>query len=183
MCFCQHWYLALTASLFSKSFPYNVFQDSNHTPFQSSFCSYKQAVLLYQNPLQVQTSILLMFLAALICSSSHFNFFSLIWLNRTVFQMSLLWDLVQWYKNFLLFLEMFALEHLRIGFAFFTDASHYFRNLIPLKRTIKLKWHWNKLILTPLLYCLSKQSTFLTDIFPSLSVRVHLFVIKSDFPV
>lgn len=140
-------------------------------------------MLFYQNPLQVPTPILLMFFVALICSSSHFNFFSLTWLNRTVFQMSLLWDLVQWHKNFLLLLEMFALEHLRIGFAFFTDASHYFRNLILLKRTIKLKWHWNKVVFTLLLYQLSKQSTFLRDIFPSLYVRVHLFVIKSDFAV
>lgn len=57
----------------------------------------------------------------------------------------------------LLVLEMFCLEHLRIRFAFFTDASHYFRNLIPLKGTIRLKLHWNKLIPTLSLCWLSKQ--------------------------
>lgn len=79
--------------------------------------------------------------------------------------------------------KCFAWSNLRIGFAFFTDASHCFRNLISLKGTIKLKWQWNKLIPTLLLCWLSKQSTFLADIFPSLCVRFHLFVMKTDFLV
>lgn len=111
--------------------------------------------------------------------------FSWIWLTRTFQFSQWVWigTLYNSTNTSLLLLEMFCLEHLRIGFAFFTDVSHYFRNLIPLKETIKLKWHWNKLIPTLTLCWLSKQSTFLADVFPSLCIRFHRFVIKIDFSV
>lgn len=180
MCFCHHWYLALTASFLraslityskTESYPFWIFV----LLIQTS-CSTR---IFFKYELPILLMFLVLLYVALLISVSFIEYGWLEQFSRWV------WcgTLYNGTKTSLLLLEMFALEHLRIGFSFFTDASHYFRNLIPLKRTIKLKWHWNKLILTLLLYWLSKQSTIFADIFPSLYIRFHLFDIKPDFLV
>lgn len=180
MCFCQYWYLALTASFLRASLTTHsklIPLFNCHSAHTNKLCCFTRFLSKYELP------ILLMFLVLLYIAL----LFSISFLEYGFLEQFSRWVWCGTSNNgtiiSLLLLEMFALEHLRIGFAFFTDASHYFRNLIPLKRTIKLKWHWNKLILTLLLYWLSKQSTFFTGIFPSLYIRFHLFIIKSDFPV